>query len=110
MIDILTYNDIVKNVCVYGLDESVKASKYPMAVHADDMTKEIVERLGKVNIVPAPDDNLFDLLVSTRRLVVSYPPVNQIAYILPLLRQFNGALEISDDANGNTRLYLRFRV
>lgn len=73
-------------------------------------TKEIVERLGKVNIVPAPDDNLFDLLVSTRRLVVSYPPVNQIAYILPLLRQFNGALEISDDANGNTRLYLRFRV
>lgn len=71
-------------------------------------TKEIVERLGKVNIVPATDDNLFDLLVSTRRLVVSYPPVNQIAYVLPLLRQFNGALEISDDANGNTRLYLRF--
>lgn len=72
--------------------------------------KEIVERLGKANIVPAPDDNLFDLLVSTRRLVVSYPPVNQIAYILPILRQFNGTLEISDDAAGNTRFYLRFKI
>lgn len=72
--------------------------------------KEISERLAKVNIVPAPDDNLFDLLVSTRRLVASYPPVNQIAYILPILRQFNGVLEISDDEEGNTRLYLHFRL
>ena len=41
MIDILTYNDIVKNVCVYGLDESVKASKYPMAVDPNKSTPDI---------------------------------------------------------------------
>ena len=45
MIDILTYNDIVKNVCVYGLDESVKASKYPMAVDTDQCTDEITDRV-----------------------------------------------------------------
>ena len=45
MIDILTYNDIVKNVCVYGLDESVKASKYPMAVDTDKCTDEITDRV-----------------------------------------------------------------
>ena len=44
MIDILAYNDIVKNVCVYGLDESVKASKYPMAVDTDQCTNEITDR------------------------------------------------------------------
>ena len=44
MIDILTYNDIVKNVCVYGLDESVKASKYPMAVDTEQCTDEITDR------------------------------------------------------------------
>ena len=44
MIDILTYNDIVKNVCVYGLDESVKASKYPMAVDTDQCIDEITDR------------------------------------------------------------------
>ena len=45
MIDILTYNDIVKNVCVYGLDESVKASKYPMAVDTNQCTDEITDRV-----------------------------------------------------------------
>ena len=44
MIDILAYNDIVKNVCVYGLDESVKASKYPMAVDTDQCTDEITDK------------------------------------------------------------------
>lgn len=44
MIDILTYNDIAKNVCVYGLDESVKASKYPMAVDTEQCTDEITDR------------------------------------------------------------------
>lgn len=44
MIDILTYNDISKNVCVYGLDESVKASKYPMAVDTEQCTDEITDR------------------------------------------------------------------
>lgn len=44
MIDILAYNDIVKNVCVYGLDESVKASKYPMAVDTEQCTDDITDR------------------------------------------------------------------
>ena len=44
MIDILTYNDIVKNICVYGLDESIKASKYPMAVDTEQCTNEITDR------------------------------------------------------------------
>lgn len=44
MIDILTYNDIVKNVCVYGFDESVKASKYPMAIDTERCTDEITDR------------------------------------------------------------------
>ena len=44
MIDIFTYNDIVKNVCVYGLNESVKASKYPMAVDTEQCTDEITDR------------------------------------------------------------------
>lgn len=44
MIDIYAYNDLVKNVCVYGLDESVKASKYPMAVDTEQCTDEITDR------------------------------------------------------------------
>ena len=44
MIDILACNDIVKNVCVYGLDESVKASKYPLAVDTNQCTDEITGR------------------------------------------------------------------
>ena len=44
MIEILTHNDIVKNVCVYGLDESVKASKYPMAVDTEQCTDDITDR------------------------------------------------------------------
>ena len=36
---------IIKNVCVYGLDESVSASKYPMAVDTDKCTPEITSRV-----------------------------------------------------------------
>ena len=48
MVDIYTYNDIVKNVCVYGLDESVKASKYPMAIDAEQCTGEITDRTNSL--------------------------------------------------------------
>ena len=44
----ITDHPRVKNARVYDLASSVKASKYPMAVHADDMTKEIVERTRKL--------------------------------------------------------------
>ena len=60
--------------------------------------------------MPAMDDNLFDLLAGSRRLALSYPPVNTISYILPLLRQFNGRLDISDDQHGHTRFYLSFKL
>lgn len=36
--------DIVRNSCVYGLAESVKASKYPMSVDIDKCNSEITER------------------------------------------------------------------
>lgn len=36
--------DVVSNVNVYGLENSVKASKYPMAVKVEDLTDEITER------------------------------------------------------------------
>lgn len=35
---------MIKNVCVYGLNESVKASKYPMAVDTEQCTDEITDR------------------------------------------------------------------
>ena len=72
--------------------------------------EEILERLAKVNIMPASDEHVLDLLVGSRRLALTYPPVNTIAYILPLLRQFDGSLEISNDGQGNTRFYLSFKL
>ncbi len=71
---------------------------------------EMTDRLEKVNIMPAIDDNIFDLLVSSKRLTVNYPPVNALAYILPILRQFDGRFEASDDNDGNTRFYVRFKL
>ena len=35
---------VVSNTRVYGFDESIKASKYPMATNTDDCTVEITER------------------------------------------------------------------
>lgn len=35
---------VVTNTRVYGFEESIKASKYPMAVNTDDCTVEITER------------------------------------------------------------------
>ena len=71
---------------------------------------EMTNRLEKVNIMPAIDDNIFDLLVSSKRLTVNYPPVNSLAYILPILRQFDGRFEASDDNDGNTRFYVSFKL
>lgn len=71
---------------------------------------ELMDRLEKVGIVPARDENLFDLVVGSRRMFVSYPPANRLAYILPILRQFNGELELSSDAQNRTRLYLSIKL
>lgn len=41
-------NDLVTNVKVYDLEESVKASKYPMAVDTEAVNSEITERVVKL--------------------------------------------------------------
>ncbi len=38
-------NDVVQNWRVYGLEESVRASKYPMAVNVDDVAYGITDRV-----------------------------------------------------------------
>ena len=40
----MDYNEIIENVKVYGLDESVKRSKYPMAVDINAVNSDIVPR------------------------------------------------------------------
>ena len=40
--------EIVTNANVYGLENSVKASKYPMAVNIDELTDEITDRTRKL--------------------------------------------------------------
>lgn len=70
---------------------------------------EILERLSRVNIMPAPDENVFDLLVSSKRLAMTYPPINTLAYMLPIVRQFGGMLDISADREARTRIHLSFK-
>lgn len=48
----LTIEDIVSNVNVYGLEDSVRASKYPMSVAVSTCTDEIVERTHKLANAP----------------------------------------------------------
>lgn len=36
---------MIKDVCVYGLDESVKASKYPMAVDTEACNSDVTDRV-----------------------------------------------------------------
>lgn len=43
--------EIVSNVKVYGLDESVKASKYPMSTDISKLTSEITERTKSLGSV-----------------------------------------------------------
>ena len=45
-------NDIVKNVCVYGLNESIRASKYPMAVDTENCNSDITERVESLATCP----------------------------------------------------------
>ena len=40
----MNYNEIISDVYVYGLDESIRASKYPMIVNVDKATDEITKR------------------------------------------------------------------
>ena len=40
--------DLVTNWNVYGLDESIRASKYPMATNVEDCTSEITKTTKKL--------------------------------------------------------------
>jgi hypothetical protein len=42
---------MIENTIIYGLDESVKASKYPMAVDVSKCTTDIVDRTRKLGSV-----------------------------------------------------------
>lgn len=58
--------DIVTNVAVYGLDESVRASKYPMAVDVDAVDgtyTDTVYRLGNAPIGSGHDNFLNGIVV-----------------------------------------------
>jgi len=44
----MNYEEVVSNVNVYGLEESVKGSKYPMAVDLSKVTDEVTERTVKL--------------------------------------------------------------
>ena len=48
MTHLSTYDDIISNVKVYGLEDSVKASKYPMAVDISECDSTIVDRTRKL--------------------------------------------------------------
>ena len=44
----MNYEDVVSNVNVYGFEESIKGSKYPMAVDLSEVTGEVTERTIKL--------------------------------------------------------------
>ncbi len=44
----MNYEEVVSNAQVYGLYESVKGSKYPMAVDLSKVTEEVTERTKKL--------------------------------------------------------------
>ena len=49
----MNYEEVVSNVCVYGFDESVKGSKYPMATDLTTISGEVTERTLKLANAPA---------------------------------------------------------
>ncbi len=72
--------------------------------------KEMLETLDKINIVPCHDDDILEMLVSSKRLMLTYPACETIALILPILKQFNAQLDISDQPDGYTSFFLTFHV
>lgn len=60
------YKDIISDAYVYGLDEAIKASKYPMAVDVNKCTNEITDRtrsLGNVDMGTGHDNYLKGIVV-----------------------------------------------
>jgi len=44
----MDYRDIVKNVNVYGLEESIKRAKYPMSVNTDTLNGDLTDGIRKL--------------------------------------------------------------
>ena len=62
----MNYKDIIKDVNVYGLEDSVKGSKYPMATDISKVTNEITkttENLAKVPTGTGHDNFLNGVIV-----------------------------------------------
>ena len=60
------FKDIISDVKIYGIDESIKASKYPMAVDTNKCTYEITDRtrqLGNVQTGTGHDNFLKGIVV-----------------------------------------------
>jgi hypothetical protein len=48
----MNYNEMISDVKVYGLEESIRASKYPMIVDVNKATTEVVDRT--ISLAQAP--------------------------------------------------------
>ena len=48
----MNYNDMISNVCVFGINESIRAGKYPMAVDVDKCTSEVTNRTNSLANAP----------------------------------------------------------
>ena len=61
----INYNDMISNVCVFGINESVRAGKFPMAVDVDKCTSEVTKRTHSLANAPrgTGHDNLLKGMV-----------------------------------------------
>ena len=62
----MDYNDTINNVKVYGLEESIKASKYPMSIDTKKCNYDITDRvksLGSVDTGTGHDNFLKGIIV-----------------------------------------------
>lgn len=48
----INYNEMISDVRVYGLDESIRAAKYPMAVDVNKCTSEVTKRTNALANAP----------------------------------------------------------
>lgn len=48
----MNYNEMISNVCVFGLNESVRAGKYPMSIDTDKCSSEITARTNSLANAP----------------------------------------------------------
>ena len=48
----IKYEDMISNVCVFGLNESVRAGKFPMVIDTDKCSSEITNRTNSLANAP----------------------------------------------------------